>query len=66
MRGKEETVPKLVPYEMFLLRRLQQAQRRAGDAAVDGAGAVVRFVRPPKVVAGRRDDGFGTPIAEVP
>lgn len=67
IRGKEGTVPKIVPYEIFLLRRLQQAQRRAGDAAADGwsgGGDVLLFVRPAN--ASRHDDGFAGSIAEAP
>ena len=66
MRGKEGTVPKLVPYEIFLLRRLQQAQRLAsGEARYPGEGAVVPFSRlvPPAARCG--DDDFVATVADV-
>lgn len=44
----EGSVSTLVPYEVFLLRRLQQAQRlaAAGNSGTCGDRAVVPLVRP--------------------
>jgi len=58
-------VPKLVPYEIFLLRRLQQAQRLAsGEARYPGEGAVLPFARPIPPSAGCGDDGFVATVAD--
>lgn len=61
---KEGTVAILVPYEVFLMRRLQQAQRRETGSIPDPSGCVVvKLVRRRKRVvrssgASRTDHRF--------